>query len=328
MKKHFHLKLVLIISAVIIFSSCSVYKSNDNIKIFPPESVKVLEDGSVPPGFIEAIKESGVDRSCISCNSQNRYGAFLKSYSEKSASDLLKKLFPFLKNIGDTKKKELDEILEDHMMWAMVRAVLIEGNNNNFGAIVLKGMFWKDSSGKKHPLTVFRTALTPSPSDPTSCFYTLLKHGNVKHVINLYDGDMDVADLVAGEKKTAKMLGASYMLASENGFGQWRSVVRKHPEKGKDRSEAKRSVKKLIKEQILLPGGKPPRGNILIHCGGGMHRTGMIIGILQRVINGTSMEEIAKSYSYHTGYRGKDKIGGFERGNLDFIAEFSKGDIK
>jgi hypothetical protein len=34
------------------------------------------------------------------------------------------------------------------------------------------------------------------------------------------------------------------------------------------------------------------------------------------------MDEVTKNYSYHVGYIDEDNQGGFEQGNVDFIAGF------
>ncbi len=319
--------LVLFVGSLF-FTSCSNYKSNNGINVLPPESQVVVENGSVPPGFRDAVKASGINIDCITCNSQNRYGSLLKSSADDSAVELMKKLSPFFRKLDTGENKHLMDELEEHIMWAMVRGVLIEGNNNNFGLIVLKGKYWTDEAGKKHPLVIFRTAFTPSPEKEDSCYRSILECANVKHVINLYDGDMELDDLIKGERETAVMLGATYVRTAEANYGKWRYTIKKHPEQGKEREMATKNLARLIKEQILMPGGKPPKGNILVHCGGGMHRTGMVIAVLQKVINGTSMEEIKKSYSYHVGYKNKANPGGFEQGNLDFIAEFPPNLLK
>jgi protein-tyrosine phosphatase len=225
---------------------------------------------------------------------------------------------------ANIEEKELKEALEDHMMWCMIRAVLIDANNNNFGALVLKDKYWTDKKGNRRPLTIFRIAFTPDPQGENSCYRSLLTEGHVKHVINLYDGEMYVDDLVAAERAAAEELGASYVRTAELDYGPWRDTIRKHPEQGPEREKATQNVVRLIKEQILMPAGEPPQGNILIHCGGGMHRTGMIIGILQKAINNASMEDIEKTYRYHVGYRDDSQKSGFEQGNLDFINEFKK----
>jgi hypothetical protein len=289
---------------------------------FPPESPIVKEDGSVPPAHRANLAASKVDTGCITCNSQNRYGPTLKPNSKLSASMLMEKLTPYLKDLEPAQKEELLKELESHIMWWMVRTVLIEAGNNNFGALVLKDRYWTDEEGNKHPLTVFRAAFTPDPRAQQSCYRSLLEKGRVRHVINLYDGEMYMDDLVAAERSAAAEFGASYVRPIELDYGHWRGIIREHPEPGPEREGATKNVARLINEQILMPGGNPPRGNILIHCGGGMHRTGMIMGILQKVINGAPMAEIEKNYRYHVAYRDENRPGGFEQGNLDFIAEF------
>ncbi len=291
---------------------------------FPPESDKVLENGSRPAGFFDVLKEAKIDPNCLDCNSQNRYSKQLKPFSKVSAKILLDKITPFIKkDLNKADDEELFEKLEDHVMWAMVRGVLIEGNNNNLGAIVLKGYYWTDKNGKEQPLTIFRSAFTPFPKDKNSCFRSLLEKGKVKHVINLYDGDMNLNDLIKEEKETSEELGASYVRTADLNYGHWRGTIRKHPKKGPELTRATNNVARLIKEQIFNPQGKAPKGNILIHCGGGMHRTGMIVGLLMRLINKSSEKLIIDTYKYHTGYRSKDTQGGFEQGNLDFIFNFN-----
>lgn len=324
MKSDFRSKLILILILFALTSTCQKHEAYEQTWNSPPESSIVKENGSVPSGLKSTLARAAIASDCVNCNSQNRYGENLEPYSKVSASKLMEKLTPYLKDLKPSQKGELKEELEDHVTWAMIRAVLIEGNNNNFGAIVLKNKYWKDKEGNQNSLTVFRIAFTPDPLGENSCYRTLLRNGLVKHVVNLYDGEMDVDDLVAAERAVAAEVGSSYVRTAELDYGHWRYTIREHPEQGPERSKAMQNVVRLIKEQILMPSGNPPRGNILIHCGGGMHRTGIIIGILQKAINGTSMEEIKKTYSYHTGYKDENHLGGFEQGNLDIINEFNK----
>ena len=320
-----NIKFSIIISFVLLFSFCQSNITTAKLQTtpFPPESDIVLENGSRPAGFFSVLKEAGIDPDLLNCNSQNRYSKELKPFSKVSANILLNRITPYIKEGLDKKHNDdLFEKLEDHVMWAMVRGVLIEGNNNNIGAIILKGYYWTDKNGRKQPLTIFRTAFTPFPKDKSSCFRSLLENGKVKHVINLYDGDMNLNDLIKEEKEASKESGASYVRTADLNYGHWRGTIRKHPEKGPELTRATNSVVRLIKEQIFNPQGKTPRGNILIHCGGGMHRTGMIIGILMRIINNNSKKLIIDTYKYHTGYRNKQITGGFEQGNLDFIFNF------
>jgi hypothetical protein len=328
MKCFFRNQLILVLMLFVLTSACQKQEVQKQTWDSPPESSFVKENGSIPPGQTSNLARANIDPGCLTCNSQNRYGQSLKPNSKASALMLMEKLTPYLKNLKPSQKEALIEELEDHIMWWMVRAVLIEANNNNFGALVLKDKYWTDKEGNRHPLTVFRIAFTPDPQGENSCYRTLLREGHVKHVINLYDGEMYVDDLVAAERAVAEELGASYVRTAELDYGHWRDTIRKHPEQGPEREKATQNVVRLIKEQILMPAGKPPRGNILIHCGGGMHRTGMIIGILQKAINGASMEEIEKTYRYHVGYRSESQKGGFEQGNLDFINGFKKEYLK
>ncbi|MEN8154466.1 MAG: hypothetical protein ABFR75_10630 [Acidobacteriota bacterium] len=328
MKKFSQLRIILLVAAALSIISCQHKTTAGNINIFPPETAVVSENGSMPPGLRTTLEAANIKPGCITCNSQNRYSSELKPFSKVSAKSLKQKLDPYLNEKSGIEKKSFLDMLEDHIMWAMVRGVLIEANNNNFGAIVLKGFYWKDKNGVKHPLTIFRTAFTPDPAGKDSCYSSILDKGKVKHVINLYDGEMEMNDLIKAERETAQKHGASYVKTGDLNYGHWRAAIREFPNPGHEREIAKKNLGKLIREQILNPGGKSPEGNILIHCGGGMHRTGMVIGILQKIFNGRSMDHIKKVYGYHTGYRGKDRPGGFEQGNLDLIEEFEEKYIK
>lgn len=328
MKVFSQFRIFFLVAASLSIISCQHKTAAGNVNIFPPESPVVSEDGSFPPGLKATLETAEIKPGCIKCNSQNRYSSELKPFSKVSAMHLLVKINPFLNRLDDREKEKLMDELEDHIMWAMVRGVLIEANNNNFGAIVLKGLYWTDKDGNKHPLTIFRTAFTPDPSGKDSCYSSILEKGKVKHVINLYDGEMEMDDLIKAEREAAEKFGTSYVRTAELDYGHWRDTIRKFPDAGPERETAKKNLGRLIREQILNPGGKPPKGNIFIHCGGGMHRTGMVIGILQKLINGRPMDHIKKAYSYHTGYRGKEWPGGFEQGNLDLIEEFEEKHIR
>jgi hypothetical protein len=204
----------------------------------------------------------------------------------------------------------------------MVREVLLEANNNNLGAIILKGHTWTDAEGKTHPVVVFRSGFLPKPGAPDSCYQSLLTQGHVRHVLNLYDGKMKVDDLVAAEAAAAAAQGAMYVEAAKLDYGEWRYALKGQDPSAKGYKEAVANLARLLKEQILMPGGKPPQGNILVHCGGGMHRTGMIIGVLEKVINGEDPQVLADRYRYHVGFGGPDNPGGFEQKNLDVILGF------
>ncbi|MCS6915608.1 MAG: hypothetical protein RMK29_00130 [Myxococcales bacterium] len=270
------------------------------------------------------LRSAGVDPAQIRCNRDNRWGDTLRQDAQAGAAELMAAAGPALRPLSTEEHAALQKKLQGILFWRMVRAVIIEGNNNNIGVIALRGRSYIDSSGRRRPLLVFRSGLTPSPQAPGSCFQSLLQAGGVRHVVNLFDGDIPAADLVAAEARAAAAAGASYTTASDDsaGYGPWRELLRNHYDDPERRLQASRSVARLIREQILAPGGAPPRGNIHIHCGGGMHRSGMIAGILERCINREPLEVVEAHYRYHVGWRGPDRPGGLEEGNLRFIREF------
>lgn len=278
-------------------------------------------------GTDDVLRAAGIDPSRLRCNRENRWGTSLRPDSQAGADDLLAAAAPQLAPGAD--KDALRKKFQKLLFWRMVRAVLIEGDNNNLGAFPLAGRTYTGADGKPHPVVVFRSGVTPAPDAPDSCFRSLLEAGGVRHVVNLFDGDIPVADLVTAESRTATAAGASYRTASDadadgggGGYGPWRELLRSHADDPAARRRAEEGVARLIREQILLPGGAPPRGNIHIHCGGGMHRSGMIAGVVERCVNKTPIAEVEAHYRYHVAWLDPAHPGGAEEGNLRFIREF------
>ncbi len=143
--------------------------------------------------------------------------------------------------------------------------------------------------------------------------------------MNLYDGQVPLQDLIEGEAAVAEELGASYVNLAEveHGFGGWRSVVDNDESTPEQIAEAEQTVARLIREQILRPGGEAPRGNLYFHCGGGMHRSAMIMGVLRRCIGQEPMEAIVDSMRYHAAYDTEERPGGFEESNQRFVEGFN-----
>ena len=75
-------------------------------------------------------------------------------------------------------------------------------------------------------------------------------------------------------------------------------------------------------KDLLNPNGEPPKGGILIHCAGGMHRTGMIYGIIRRYVNDDPIDEIVADYKRHVDWKAEGAVGGYEELNVRFIKEF------
>ncbi len=213
-----------------------------------------------------------------------------------------------------------ERLLEHHDRW-LIRMTILAGNTN-LGALPLDGRTWVDENGGRHPLVVFRSGYSQSPNHPDSLFQALLEEGQVRHVVNLYDGTLPMADLDKAEREAARVAGATYVKVVDLDYGPWYATLSDPDAAPAARAAALESLGRLIREQILAPGGAAPRGNVHVHCGGGMHRSGIVIGVLERAINGGTMDEVEARYRLHVDYQGPDRPGGFVQANLDAIADF------
>lgn len=270
------------------------------------------------------LRRGGVNSGAIACNREQRWGETLRADSEAGAADLLAALAPRLAPMSDEERAATREQLRKLVFWRLVRAVLLEGDNNNFGVVPLRGYQFVDGDGVTRPVLLFRTGFTPAPERPGSCYRSLLAAG-VRHVVNLFDGDIPAADLVGEERRAAAAVGASYQTATDEeagGYGPWRDLLRKHYEEPAAREKAMAAVARLVREQLLRPGGAPPRGHLHVHCGGGMHRTGMIVGVVEKCVNGAAMAEVEAHYRRHVAWRDPAHPGGAEEGNLRFLRDF------
>jgi hypothetical protein len=286
----------------------------------PPPSSRVAAGDDLSP---ELLAAAGVDVARLRCNRDNRWGASLRADAEAGSADLMAQIAPHLDALTDGARAELQRSLRRVLFWRMVRAVLVEGDNNNLGVVPLQGRTWVDADGRRRPVLIFRSGVTPAPDAPDSCFRSLLEAGGVRHVVNLFDGEIPIADLAAAESRAATAAGASYATAGDEGpggYGRWRDDLRSG---GADaRCRAEDAVARLVREQILRPGGAPPRGNLHVHCGGGMHRTGMVVGVIERCVNGEPPDVVEAHYRRHVGWRDAAHPGGLEEDNLRFIREF------
>lgn len=275
------------------------------------------------------LAQAGVAPEAIACNHDNRWGTGLRRDAKDAAEDLLSALGPALAPSAD--REALRPKLAGLVFWRMVRAVLLEGNTNNLGAFPLRGRTYLGADGRSRQVLVFRSGMTPDPDRAGSCFDSLLSGAGVRHVVNLFDGEIPAQDLSAKEGQAAARHGATYHTASDDpgAYGPWRDLLRKKtddPQAAQAAAQkAEHSVARLIREQVLLPEGAPPRGNIHIHCGGGMHRSGMIAGVIERCVNHEPWEVVRGHYLYHVGYRDAAHPGGMEEGNLRFIQGFECG---
>lgn len=219
--------------------------------------------------------------------------------------------------LDTTQAEALRKAATDVVFWRLVLAGLIDGNHNNLGVVALHGMHTADG----RPVVLYRTAFTPSPDAANSCAQSLVHAGGVRHAVNLYAGPMPTQALEAAERRALQSVQGSYRSAREPDAGmQWREDLRA-AEGPETQRKAMLAVAQTLRE-LLRPQGAPPKGHLWVHCGGGMHRTGMVVGILERCVNGASMDEVAQSFRQHVAWHSPQDPGGFEPANLDFIASF------
>lgn len=64
------------------------------------------------------------------------------------------------------------------------------------------------------------------------------------------------------------------------------------------------------------------KGNVLIHCLGGEHKTELIFEVMQRCINGVDMENIIQRYKCHSGWKDDKNKCGFRQSNIVFIQNY------
>ncbi len=209
----------------------------------------------------------------------------------------------------------LQRDLRHDLMWHIVRGLLLGANLHNHGVVDLPGV----QTANGDALRLHRTGFTPAPGAAGSCVRALIEHGGVRHIVNLYAGPMPTSDLDAAERAAIAAVGGSYYTARDDASAQsWREDL--HDDAAFAAAEA--AVARLIRRAVLRPGGELPRGALHIHCGGGMHRTGMVVGVLQRCLGGANDATVESAYRHHVGWQSDAEPGGFERGNLDFIQRF------
>ena len=209
-----------------------------------------------------------------------------------------------------------------HVLGYLVRSYFNQARPHNLGATALKGHSYTDAQGKKRPLLVIRSAVTIGATGQQACFKSLIRHAGVRHVINLYGGTFPFHDVIEAEKKTAARLGVTFYDLAQHPEHKFRPLIEAAQDYQKNVAQAEKNLATLINLRLLRPGGGPPRGNLYFHCCGGMHRSGMIFGVLRRCINGDSMEAIEKEYRRHVAFTDAGRPGGFEPLNLKFIREF------
>jgi protein-tyrosine phosphatase len=270
---------------------------------------------SLDPGLRRVLSEGGIEPERIHCNTLVRWERSLKRYAERAVEGLAE----LWGAPPDPAKKD---VIVHRVLGFLVRSFYDQVHPHNMGVVRIKGHWFRDDTGRRRPLLLFRSAVTTPTSERRECFESLIRHGAVRHIINLYGGSFPFYDLIDEEKKVAKTLGAAYFDAAREPRLVYRGLVKREEEYQANLPKAMDNMAVLIRDKLLRPEGEPPKGNLYIHCGGGMHRSGMLFGVLRRCINGESMELIETEYKRHTGYESAERPGGYEALNIRFIRDF------
>lgn len=288
-----------------------------------------VEGAGGPDGYLARFRadllRAGVDPDALRCDSRVVWASGLRADAEAFARELDGVYAPLLEGSADEEGRErAREAAERLAMNWMIRTVILHGGTQNLGGLVLARVRWTDDSGASRPLVVFHSATTSDAEEAGSCLRSLVEAGGVRHLVNLYDGGVPLADRVEAERALATELGATYAdtAEAEPGYGSWREVA-SDPEAGpEERAEAMREVARLVREQVLRPGGEPLRGNVYFHCAGGMHRSTLIHGVLARCLGDASLDEVREVMQVHGDYQDGAHPGGFEEPLVAFVGDF------
>jgi hypothetical protein len=260
-----------------------------------------------------ALLEHGVSPAELACNSFVEWRPELNGYGERAAREIAAK---WGVEADEQKLKAARRVLLGYL----VRSSFEHHLPNNLGVMRLGALTW-DEAGTARPLLLYRSSTHTDADQPGSCFQSLLTRGKVRHVVNLYAGTFPFDELLEEERQAAQAAGATYHDEAREAR-PWRALIEEEEDYQANRALAMERAAAILNTQVLRPQGAAPRGNVLLHCGGGMHRTGMLYGILQRCINQTPMAEIEREYKAHVAYTSEQQPGGYEPLNLRFIEEF------
>jgi len=177
-------------------------------------------------------------------------------------------------------------------------------DNNNIGS-----EYFNFSDGKK---VVYRSAiLNKSPL----CLTDLVKYKNVKTIINLYDGPfLDEETYPYEESQIFKKAGGEVYSQMMDFTDHYKNEI--------DEKQVDTNITNIVK----LINSSP--GNVLIHCVGGWHRTGVVFGVLQKCINKQPISEVIDTYKKHTQWESKSKEGVYVHADVQLISNFNCNNLK
>merc|ERR1712086_1053791 len=196
-----------------------------------------------------------------------------------------------------------------------VRIIYETRTECNFGATVLRKF--------DPPVLLIRCGTMMQTALPGSPFQSILEHGRVAHVFNIYSGHFPLYDNIDKEQELCGERGIQYYNeATDSSNYSFRKLIESEASFEQHKAKAFKLCARQL-QLILRPQGQDPKGNLVIHCGGGMHRTGMLVGILRRYCNpDDDIEDIVNDYRQHVAWQDPENPGGAEELNERFIREF------
>jgi protein-tyrosine phosphatase len=171
--------------------------------------------------------------------------------------------------------------------------------DTNFGSAVVQ-------TGEKSEKELYRSSFT---NKSPACLENLVKKRKVTTIINLYSGEIPNNIQMTQEESSLfqKFGGKQYLRILNYDY--------RMPD-----SSAQNAIYEKAREVITLVRHAPD--NVLMHCYGGQHRTGIIFGIIQKCLNHAPIEDVIAEYRCHTAYENEKKPGGSKAENEKAIREF------
>lgn len=152
---------------------------------------------------------------------------------------------------------------------------------------------------------VYRSSML---SENEACINTLAKERGVESIVYLYSGSIKTHTGLSDKERVVfkKAGGKQYVHILNYDY--------KFDEAKKEDIVAK------VKEIVLAIQNAP--GNVLVHCFGGMHRTGLVFAVMQKCLNKLPIESVLNEYKCHVAWESELRPGGYSKDNEEVIRDF------
>jgi hypothetical protein len=133
------------------------------------------------------------------------------------------------------------------------------------------------------------------------CIKALVDKSNKLTVVNIYSGSVNLAsDLSELERREFKLFGVADYLY----FQDFHTTSSDH------------EIVTLIEILNRLPG------DIYLHCFGGIHKTGLLFGVIQKCINKLPIDTVIEEYRCHASYQSPHAVGSSRKYDEDRLKNF------